>query len=91
MQKILMWNNSCIRKNHDISKSYQQQSSFTVSLGEIQCYLPIGILTSDWGHLSSQATCSLELCEDEHDFIVLLWWSLSFFRWNMSHFWKIFL
>jgi len=27
VQKILLWNNSCIRKNYDISKSYVLQAS----------------------------------------------------------------
>jgi len=37
----------------------------------MQYFLPIGILgfRSDWGLRNSQATCSLEQCEDEHDWI----------------------
>jgi len=34
-------------------------------------FLPLGILTFrlrwNWRHLNSQETCSLELCEDKHD------------------------
>jgi len=44
-KKYLIWNTSCNRKNYDISKSYSQQSSILVSLGEMQCYMAPGILT----------------------------------------------
>ena len=31
-----------------------------------------GSSLSEWGHRNSHATCSLELCEDEHDSVALL-------------------
>jgi len=40
--------------------------------------------------LSSNMHCSLELCEDENDSIVLLWRSPSLFRRILFHLWNAF-
>jgi len=45
MQKILLWNNSRMRKNYDILKSYYGKSTCLISLDRLQCSLPLFIPT----------------------------------------------
>ena len=62
MQKILIWNNSCMRKNYIF---WNQKSTCLISLDRLQCSLPLRDPNFQTEDVSS--SMYLELYEDEHD------------------------
>ena len=81
---IVVWGKITIFRNH-ILKIYLSDS-----LDRLQCSPPLGILT--FRMRTSQARCSLDLCEDEHN------WFYSFvttqpvvIEMRQVHFWNVFI
>ena len=81
--KILVWNNSCIRKNYVHSKSYTKNLLVWYLSVDWNVSHRSGSWLSDWGHLKQDVVWNC-VKTSMIDSIVLLWCSPSLFRWNRS-------
>jgi len=82
--KNIVWNNSCLRKNYDLSISCTK--NLLVWFLPIDCNVPgsSGSSISDWGHLKWDVVWNGSVWRREwliDDSIVLLWRSPTWFRW----------